>query len=190
MDRPGERVGNEQMESGEFRAGTLHEALNTQEPIKPFVFFCGSMCFPLSRCMAITKSNSQTRSRTWGCLRRRAPVLAWTARTRTTIPSVKVMGLSSKGVWTSRRYRLGRVARCPTAYILPSPFPTCTPAFRRGVSPHLFLTCLVPHFPAHPAPRNEFYKGIQGSSGALDFGAFGRGRCCHTWQRGEEKLGE
>lgn len=178
MDRPGERVGNEQMESGEFRAGTLHEALNTQESIKPFIFFCGSMCFPLcsplgsfkrktfpvlplSRYMAITKSNSQTSSRTWGCSRRRAPVLARTARTRTTIPSVKVMGLSSKGVWTRRRYRLGRVAGGPTAYIPPSPFPTCTPAFRSGISPHLFLICFVPHSPAHPAPRNEFYKGIQ-----------------------------
>lgn len=52
LDRPGERVGNERMESGEFRAGTLHEALNTQESTKPFVFFlcvglCASLCLVL-----------------------------------------------------------------------------------------------------------------------------------------------
>ena len=87
---------------------TLHEALNAQEFKKLFVSSVGlgaslrlflrtptKQTFsipPVSRFMAITNSSPRTRSRAWGCPRRRAPVTAWTARMRITLLNVKVTG--------------------------------------------------------------------------------------------------
>lgn len=88
----------------------LPEALNTQDfkrlsvcvflwvyvlpSVYSFRLFCMTdiPILPLSRFMAIKRSNSQTRSRAWGCPGRWAPVPPWTAQMRTTILNVKVMG--------------------------------------------------------------------------------------------------
>lgn len=116
---------------------------------------------PLSRCMAITKNNSQTRSRTWGCSRRRAPVLPWTARTRTTIPSVKVMGLSSKGMWTRRRYRLGRVAGCPLHISRPPPSPRAPQHSGEASLSISFSLALFPTLPPTQPQEMSFTKAFK-----------------------------